>query len=188
MPSQRVSGSDINQSVSNTLDQSAVPKERSHKVVQPTKQAMKTTNRQTNANIKSSGLTNLKQQQIQSKQHTLQNVDTGDENELIDLTKTPKPNKCINRPTLLVGRFILKGVKVSELKSNVVVRYFPGARTETLRRKLLEFNIDRCKTIVIHMGGNDADCGSDLDTYSNDYFSVLNSLSSGGRRSLFQVC
>ena len=182
LPSKRASDSERIHSASNKPDQSPPPKERSHKVVQPTKQVMKTTNRQVNANIKSSGLTNLKQQQNQSKQHTLQNVDTGDENELIDLTKTPKPNKFINRSTLLVGSSILKGVKVSELKSNVAVRSFPGATIETLRRKLLEFNIDRCKTIIIHVGGNDADCGSDLDTFSDDYFSLLNSLSSSGRR------
>ena len=182
LPSKRASDSERIHSASNKPDQSPAPKERSHKVVQPTKQVMKTTNRQVNANIKSSGLTNLKQQQNQSKQHTLQNVDTGDENELIDLTKTPKPNKFINRSTLLVGSSILKGVKVSELKSNVAVRSFPGATIETLRRKLLEFNIDRCKTIIIHVGGNDADCGSDLDTFSDDYFSLLNSLSSSGRR------
>ena len=73
--------------MSNKLDQSAAPKERSHKVVQPINQAIETTNRPANANTKSSGLTNLEQQQNQSKQHILKNVDRGDENELIDLTK-----------------------------------------------------------------------------------------------------
>ncbi|MEW8547186.1 MAG: GDSL-type esterase/lipase family protein, partial [Candidatus Thiodiazotropha sp.] len=181
-PSQRILDSEIIRSASSTSSQSTNTNEVTRKQVQPTKEGTNTRDVPINANLKPSGLKNQNSKPKQPKKRISQNVDTRDENELIDLTDTLKPTKFINRSTLLVGSSILKGVKVNELKSNVAVRSFPGATIETLRRRLLEFNIDRCQTIIIHVGGNDADQGCDLDTFSDDYFSLLDSLSSGSRR------
>ena len=96
----------------------------------------------------------------------------------IDLTE----KKYIKQSTLLVGSSILKGVKTNELKPNVTVRSFSGATTVTLKDKLTNCNIENCKTVILHIGGNDADNGKDLDTFCDDYISLLESLVEDGRR------
>ena len=53
---------------------------------------------------------------------------------------------------------------------------FPGATTETLKEKLCAYNLDNCKTIIVHVGGNDADDGNDLETVCDDFISLLESL------------
>ena len=51
-----------------------------------------------------------------------------------------------------------------------------------LEKKLADYNIDECKTIILHVGGNDADEGVDLDKFSKSYVSLLNSISAENRR------
>ena len=95
----------------------------------------------------------------------------------IDLTE----KKYIKQSTLLVGSSILKGVKTNELEPNVTVRSFSGATTVTLKDKLSNYNIENCKTVILHIGGNDADNGKDLDTFCDDYISLLESLAEDDR-------
>ena len=104
------------------------------------------------------------------------------EHETVDLTCSPQPKKTINQSTLLVGSSIFKNIKVSELKKNTAVRSFPGATVKTLQNKLKQFNLDKCETIIIHVGGNDADQGIDLDNFSDNYSSLLNGLSAENRQ------
>ena len=89
---------------------------------------------------------------------------------MIDLIE----KKQIKKATLLVGSSILKGIK--EVKSNTTLGSFPGATTETLKEKLCAYNLDNCKTIIVHVGGNDADDGNDLETVCDDFISLLESL------------
>ena len=100
--------------------------------------------------------------------------------ETIDLTVESK--KRISQSTLLVGSSLLKGVRVSDLKPGTAVRSFSGAGVDTIGEKLSEYNIDDCKTVLLHVGGNDADDGVDLDTFSKSYVSLLNSISAENRR------
>ena len=102
--------------------------------------------------------------------------------EQIDLTLSPKRVKTTNKSTLLVGSSILKNVKVNDLKNNTTVRSFPGATINSLKRKLSGYNIDECKTVVLHVGGNDADSGSDLDPFTDDYEQLIDTLSVDSRR------
>ena len=90
----------------------------------------------------------------------------------IDLTG----KKPIKQSTLLVGSSILKGVKTNELKQDTTVRSFSGATTVTLTDKLSSHNLEKCKTVILHVGGNDADDGKDLNTFCEDYISLLESL------------
>ena len=96
----------------------------------------------------------------------------------IDLTE----KRSIKQPTLVVGSSILKGVKTNELKPNTTVRSFPGATTATLKDKLSAYNIEKCKTVILHVGGNDAHDGKDLNTFCDDYISLLESLIDEDRR------
>ena len=89
------------------------------------------------------------------------------DNETIDLTYEPK--KYIRQSTLLVGSSLLKGVRVSDLKPNTTMRSFSGARADAIGWKLSKYNIDDSKTIILHVGGNDADNGADLGTFSDNY-------------------
>ena len=72
---------------------------------------------------------------------------------------------------------MLKGVQNSDLKQNTTVRSFSGARLDTIGEKLSKYNIEDCKTMVMHIGGNDAENGADVDTFLENYVSLLNSLS-----------
>lgn len=101
-------------------------------------------------------------------------------NTYIDLTKNP--NKVINKSTLLVGSSILKGVQTSELKSNAAVRTFSGATIDVVKTKLGEFDIENCKTIILHVGGNDADNGTDPEDFCDSYISLLDNLVADDRR------
>ena len=102
------------------------------------------------------------------------------QNAYIDLTKIP--NKVINKSTLLVGSSILKGVQTSELKPNAAVRTFSGATIDVVKTKLGEYDIDNCKTIILHVGGNDADNGTDPEEFCDSYISLLDSLVADDRR------
>ena len=103
-----------------------------------------------------------------------------DNDETIDLTTDSK--KKINQPTLLLGSSILKGIKNRDLKSTATVRSFSGARADTICDSISKYDITSCKTIVLHVGGNDADSGVDITTFSNNYVSLLNNLDAENRR------
>ena len=45
-----------------------------------------------------------------------------------------------------------------------------------------EYNLDNCKTSILQVGGNDADDGTDLKTFSNQYEQLLNSLTKNDHR------
>ena len=98
----------------------------------------------------------------------------------IDLTVESK--KRITQTTLLVGSSLLKGVRVSDLKPGTTVRSFSGARADTIEEKLSKYNIDDCKTIILHVNDNDADDGVDIETFSKSYVSLLNSIAAENRR------
>ena len=110
--------------------------------------------------------------------------------ESIDLTEsdhhdddvTIKKNKVIKQSTLLIGSSLLKNVKISDLNKSTAVRSFPGATIDTIKIKLSEFNLENCKTIILLVGGNDADNGTDLETFTEKYESLLNALSADDRR------
>ncbi|MCG8048029.1 MAG: SGNH/GDSL hydrolase family protein, partial [Candidatus Thiodiazotropha endolucinida] len=100
--------------------------------------------------------------------------------EIIDLTT--RPTKFINHSTLLVGSSMLKGIKTNELNPNTTVRSFPGATVETLRDRLKDYNIDKCKTVILHVGGNDASNNVDVDSFSEAFIELLHNLASKDRR------
>ena len=95
---------------------------------------------------------------------------------------TTENTKPITQSTLLVGSSILKGVRVQDLKTDTAVRSFSGARVDTIGAKLSKYNIEECKTLILHVGGNDADSGVDLESFDDNYVSLLNDLSADDRR------
>ena len=102
------------------------------------------------------------------------------DSEPIDLTHDTK--KSMKESTLLVGSSICKTIKNKDLKSNATVRSFPGATTETLKTKLQQYDLDNCETIILHVGGNDADNGVDLDGFQDNYIDLLDYLASDDRQ------
>ena len=62
------------------------------------------------------------------------------------------------------------------------MRSVSGARVDTIDKRLSELNIDACKTIILQVGGNDADNCVDLDTFSGNFGTLLNSISEDNRR------
>lgn len=116
----------------------------------------------------------------QKAQKSHPNSNTDEVEEFIDLTKNSK--KHISQTTLLVGSSILKGVKTNQLNSDTAVRSFPGATTVSLREKLKNYDIESCKTVILHVGGNDADDGDSLETFCDNYIELLESLASDDRR------
>ena len=66
-----------------------------------------------------------------------------------------------------MGSSILKSVKNKDLKTNATVRSFPGATIKSIKSKLEQYNIDNCQTIILHVGGNDADNGLDIDSFQD---------------------
>ena len=123
-------------------------------------------------------------QQSARKTHNTCDSDLGnkDDNELIDLTKSYTPKKPINQSTLLVGSSILKGVKVNDLNKNTAVRSFSGATIHKLENRLNQYDTNKCETMIIHVGGNDADEGLDLDSFRAAYSSLLDKVSRDNRR------
>ena len=104
--------------------------------------------------------------------------------ESIDLTESDhnedftevKRVKIIKQSTLLIGSALLKNVKVGDLNKSTAVRTFPRATIDTIKSKLTEYNLDNCKTIILLVGGNDAENGTDLETFAEKYELLLNSL------------
>ena len=62
------------------------------------------------------------------------------------------------------------------------MRSFPGATIQTLNSKLKQYDLENCTTIILHVGGNDADNGIDLDSFQDDYIDLMDSLASDDRR------
>ena len=52
----------------------------------------------------------------------------------------------------------------------------------SLREKLRDYDIENCKTVILHVGGNDADNGDSLDSFCDNYIDLLESLASNDRR------
>ena len=53
------------------------------------------------------------------------------------------------------------------------MRSFSCATTDPLKSKLSEYNLDQCKPILLHVGGNDADNGTDLETFAEKYETLI---------------
>ena len=52
---------------------------------------------------------------------------------------------------------------------------------DTIGAKLSKYNIEECKTLILHVGGNDADIGVDLESFKGNNVSLLNYLSADDR-------
>ena len=78
--------------------------------------------------------------------------------------------------TFELGSSLLKNVIVGDLNKSTAVRTFPRATIDTIKSKLSEYNLDNCKTIILLVGGNDAENGTDLETFAEKYELLLNSL------------
>ena len=170
----KISSNTINKTETTNANQSASQKKQFKKLQGKTQQKLLNsthTKRRAHSSIV------LKQVQPQRSQPTL---NTFDETDHIDLTESPR--KPIKQPTLLIGSSILKQVQTNELNGHTTVRSFPGATTTTLKDKIKKYNIDECKTIILHVGGNDADQGVDIDSFCDNYIALLESLVSDDRR------
>ena len=86
--------------------------------------------------------------------------------------------KHIKQSTLLIGSSILKGIRTNELNPDITLRSFSGATTKPIKEKLKDYDIDNCKTIILHVGGNDADNGDDVDSFCDNYIALLERLAS----------
>ena len=53
---------------------------------------------------------------------------------------------------------------------------------QTLKSKLQQYDIENCTTIILHVGGNDADDSMDLESFQNNYIDLMDSLASDDRR------
>ena len=97
------------------------------------------------------------------------------------MTKSVPERNTINQSTLLIGSSILKNIKTSDLNDNTAVRTVPGATIHKIKNKLLDLNIDKCETVILHVGGNDADQGDDLDTFRENFEELLDIVADGSR-------
>ena len=122
-----------------------------------------------------------KNQNGQSKQKPTYDK-TGENQEIIDLTKNMKPVKKIEHSTLLTGSSLLKKVNTNQLNANTTVRSFSGATIDSLKSKLSEYNLDQCKTVLLLVGGNDADNGMDLETFAKKYEALITEMLKNDRR------
>ncbi|MCG8077802.1 MAG: SGNH/GDSL hydrolase family protein, partial [Candidatus Thiodiazotropha taylori] len=113
-----------------------------------------------------------KQKQNQNKSANL--------DELIDLTKPTKVT--IKQSTLLIGSSILKNIKTSDLTRDTTVRTIPGATIDTVKDKLNNLNIEKCDTIILHVGGNDADRGEDLESFRENFDELIDTVADGTKR------
>ena len=107
---------------------------------------------------------------------------TTDRQETIDLTQNTKTVKTINHATLITGSSLLKNVNTNQLNTNTTVMSFPGATIDSLKAKLSAYNLDQCKTVMLLIGGNDADNGTDIETFAQKYESLLTDLMTDDRR------
>ena len=71
---------------------------------------------------------------------------------------------------------------MSDRRSNVVLRTFPGATVDSLWTKLGGYDLDKYTTIILHEGGTDASNSTDLEAFCDNYISLLDSLLAEDRR------
>ena len=76
----------------------------------------------------------------------------------------------------------MKNVKTSDLNNNTAVRTISGATIDKIKDKISELNIEKCKTIIIHVGGNDADNGENIESFRENYEELLDIVADGTRR------
>ena len=167
-----ISSNTINKTETTNANQSASQKKQFKKPQGKTQQKLLNS-----THTKRSAHSSIVLKQSQRSQPTL---NTDDETDHIDLTESPR--KPIKQPTLLIGSSILKQVQTNELNGHTTVRSFSGATITTLKDKIKKYNIDECKTIILHVGGNDADQGVDIDSFCDNYIALLESLASDDRR------
>ena len=158
----------------------------SQNILKPIKRSsliLKTTNKNKPINKQSNNQNNSPSRSALQNRHLNTHMDTT----TIDLTDSASSKKRIKQSILLVGSSIFKHLKVRELVKNTNVRSFPGATIKTFQTKVRQYNIDKCETIIVHMGGNDADQGDDLATFTDNYSSMLDELSTDDRRIIVSV-
>ena len=73
-------------------------------------------------------------------------------------------------------------MRTSELKVNTTVRSFPGATINSLKSRLSGYDLDECKTIILHIGTNDADNGSDIETFAENFETLITDLMKNDRQ------
>ena len=52
----------------------------------------------------------------------------------------------------------------------------------SIKDKLDDYDLSKCKTIILHVGGNDADNSTDIETFCDNYVSLLESMQTDDRR------
>ena len=77
---------------------------------------------------------------------------------------------------------IIKLRKSIQVPYFVAVRSFSGATIHTLQNKLKQYDISKCETVIVHVGGNDADDGLELELFRDAYSSLLDNVSCDNRR------
>ena len=89
------------------------------------------------------------------------------------MTKSYTHQNTIKQSTLLIGSSILKNIKTNELNDDTAIRSISGATITTLKDRIIDLNIDKCETIILYVGGNDADHGDDLETFRESYEELI---------------
>ena len=79
---------------------------------------------------------------------------------------------------------MLKKVNTNQLNANTTVRSFSGAMIDSLKSKykLSKYNLDQCKTVLLLIGGNDADNGMDLKIFAKKYEALITEMLKKDRR------
>ena len=62
------------------------------------------------------------------------------------------------------------------------MRSFLGATIDSLKSKLSEYNLDQCKTVLLLVGGNDADNGMHLATFAKKYEALITEMLKNDRQ------
>ena len=70
--------------------------------------------------------------------------------------------------------------KTNELNENTAVRTIPSATIDKIKHKLDELNTEKCETVIIHVGGNDAD-QKDIDSFREN-FELIDTVADGSKR------
>jgi hypothetical protein len=78
--------------------------------------------------------------------------------------------------TVILGDSILKGIKEKGLCSDIRTACIRGARASDALSRVRHWNIDECKNVVIHVGGNDVSSKASLSTTCDDIIETVTSL------------
>ena len=76
----------------------------------------------------------------------------------------------------------MKNIKTNDLNENTAVRTIPGATIDKIKHKLDELNTEQCETFIIHVGGNDADQGKDIDSFRENFEELIDTVTDGSKR------